>query len=578
MRTRIELFSVALVSVLVLAVAPVANAAVNVWIGVGASSQWQDYALAAVNDPTLGANHHYTVKGKASDGNYYAQALDSRSGPGGTVDNAPNGNIWIAWYEEADKTVTKVWAYLSTDSVVGTRLFFATPRPVLQLDTGVETAGSSLNLISPYLFAHGVSTTEASCPAGATTCDDDALPTAVYSALNNVAISAALTDIRPEDALFASHRANCTPATASLSCLGYGVSGSPTGTGIESAFSTSANTPVDFAITGTDPVSGDAVPAFSVYPVGAQPVIVITNRTDAAGLGQTTITNATQAELRSIFNGTTCNTSELGGKAHDIYPILRDPLSGTANVWEYTIQTSPTTLTGSQETGIDPSTDNPVNNLPCKNGGGRYRAGSTSEVVSGGKGGPASPGGVQNIADSLGYIFFSYGNVSTLAGSTSYGYLTLDGVDPLVGQPNYVKGELPVCSTSSPIKPCPASPNTTFTNLRNGDYRSWSFLRAVTDASGVNNTNTAYLVHAAQLDINTYVPDFVPYIASSGDDGMKFYRSHFVVPDTGVTTANNGIPFKDPSTEKGGDVGGCIYPTSSAGELGKHENTPACTQ
>jgi hypothetical protein len=576
MRRRIELFSAALVAVLALAVAPVANAAVSVWIGAGSSAQWQEYALAAVNDPTLGATHHYTIKGTCPDGANCAQALDSRSGPGGSVDNAQGGNIWIAWNSD----VTKVWAYLSVDSVVGNRLFFAVPRAVLQLDTGVESANSSLDLISPYLFLHGDSApSDTNCPAGATTCDIDALPAAVYTALHNTPLSAALTDIRPEDALFASHRTNCVASPATLSCLGYGITGSPTGTPIQSAFSNSTADPVNYAIVGTDPVSGKAIPAYSTFPVGAQPAIIITNRTDAAGLGQASITGGTHQEFQAIFSGTNCNADELGGKAHAIYPLLREPISGTMNTFEFTVDTSPTVLTGSQETGIDPSTDNPVNHLACSKGGGaRYRGIGTGDIVKGGKGGPDSPGGVLNVTDSLGYIFFSFGNVSPIAGSSSYGYLTLDSVDPLVGQPGYVKGELPVCSTSSPIKPCPASPNTTFTNLRNGDYRSFSFLRAVTDASGANHTNTSALVTAAQQNINKYVPDFVPYVASAGDDGMKFYRSHFVVPDTGVTTAKNGIPFTEPSTEEGGDVGGCIYPTSNSGEIGKHENTPACTK
>jgi hypothetical protein len=41
---------------------------------------------------------------------------------------------------------------------------------------------------------------------------------------------------------------------------------------------------------------------------------------------------------------------------------------------------------------------------------------------------------------------------------------------------------------------------------------------------------------------------------------------------TSATTANNGVAFTDPSKELGGDVGGCIEPTSKATVLGEHEN------
>jgi hypothetical protein len=555
-------------ALLALAVAPVANAATSVWIGAGSSAQWQEYALATVNDPALGATHHYTIKGKCSGVNC-AQAFDSRKGAGGTVNDAQGGNIWITW----NAAETKIWAYLSVDSVVGNRLFFATPRATLELSTGVEATGSSMNLISPFLFAHGDS---GKCgPGGATesTCDASALPANIYTALNNTPLSAALTDIRPEDALFASKRANCA-GTPTLSCLGYGITGSPVGTPIASAFSTSNAEPVSYAISGSDPVSGDAVPAYKTFPVGAQPIIIITNRTDAAGLGQAAIKNATHAELQTIFSGANCSASQLGGTAHAIYPILREPLSGTMNTFEFTNMTSPTTLTGSQETGI--GTHNPVDALACTAGGGaRYRGIGTGEIVGGGSGGPASPGGVQNIADSIGYVFFSYGNVSKLAGSASYGYLTLDGVDPLTGQPGLVAGRLPLCSTSSPITPCPETvPNSTFKNLRNGTYRSWSFLRAVTDASGKNLSNTENIVAAAQANINKYVPDFVPYIAAGGDAGMKYYRSHFT--QSGVA-GNNGLPFTEPSNEKGGDVGGCIEATTT-NVLNAHENTSACSK
>jgi hypothetical protein len=557
-------------------IVPATHAQTVEFIGAGSSAMWQEFALAAVNSPSLNGpdSHHWTTKGKCPDGSNCAQAFDSRSGPGGSVSDHQGGNLWVVW----NSAQTRVWAYLSVDSVVGNRLFFASPRATLQIDSNALNAGSGLNLISSSLFKYGAATAEPGCPAGAKTCDDSSLPPKIFDALNNATLTAAMTDIRPEDALFASHRTNCPPPIT-LACLGYGVSGNPVGNDVQSAFSTSEATPVEYNITGDDPVSGDPIPAWATYPVGAQPIIILVNRQDASGLGQKTsagdfvITNVTHSpQLQTIFSGANCNTNVwAGAAAHAIYPLLREPMSGTMNTFEFTNMTNPIAandFVNSQETKV--GTHNPLKTACTAGGGKRYRGIGTGEIAAGILNGNETSTGTFPIAgfkgvDSIGYIFFSYGNVSKLAGSPSYGYLTLDGIDPLVGNPGHTtNGELPVCAL-----PCPAAPNTTFKNLRNGTYRSFSFVRLVTNKTGAESA--AAIVKAAQTDINLYVPDFVPYVAANGDDGMKFYRSHFTVPNVGLTTEVNGTPFKDPSTESGGDVGGCIESITKS-VLGEHEN------
>jgi hypothetical protein len=467
---------------------------------------------------------------------------------------------------------------------VGNRLFFATPRASLEIDSNATSstpnASSGMNLISPSLFKYGVASGVNGCSAGVKTCDDSVLPTKIFDALTNANITAAMTDIRPEDALFASNRVNCPPPIT-LGCLGYGVPGDPVGTAIQSAFSASVATPVRYAITGTDPVSGEAIAAWSTYPVGAQPIIILVNRQDAAGLGQTksgkfVIANVTHSpQLQTIFSGANCNTNVFAGAAaHAIFPILREPLAGTMNAFEFTNLTDPVAANGfvnSQETKV--GTHNPLETACSAGGGKRYRAIGTGEAAGAVLNGNGST--IFNGVDSIGYLYFSYGNVSKLAGSSSWGYLTLDGVDPLLGNPGHAaNGELPVCA-----QPCPAAPNTTFINLRHGLYRSFSFVRLVTDkASSPTQEAAAELVKAAQEGINLYVPDFVPYVAANGDEGMKFYRSHFVIPGI-ATTANNGVPFTDPSKELGGDVGGCIEPISASTVVGEHENVAGgCTK
>jgi hypothetical protein len=205
----------------------------------------------------------------------------------------------------------------------------------------------------------------------------------------------------------------------------------------------------------------------------------------------------------------------------------------------------------SQEKGVDLSTGacpglgcpNPLD-LASGDGGVRFRAIGTGQVISGN----AGVGGILHLADSVGYSFFSYGNVNAIAGAGGVGrYVTLDGVDGISAA--YTNGVLPLCTA-----PCPATPGTTFPHLRDGSYRAWSILRLVTDASGSNLTNAQALVTAAQNEINGTVPDFVPAIATTdGDPGMPYLRSHFKLSGITSGTLSNASP------ENGGDVGGCPF-------------------
>jgi hypothetical protein len=218
---------------------------------------------------------------------------------------------------------------------------------------------------------------------------------------------------------------------------------------------------------------------------------------------------------------------------------------------------------------LQPLANNPLNG-GCPGGspyavgpqGIRKRAINTAEMVS----------GVATIADSIGYAFFSYGNLSSLANNPNYGYLTYQTVDPINPSGSYTapfvsgglnwpgNGLLPVCTA-----PCPITPGASFPNLRTGAYRAWSLLRAVADTGSAALTNLQALATAEQNQINETQPDFLPFNATSdGDPGFIGYRSHFVPGMTGTptfnfnatNTPNNGIIA--PSAEAGGDVGGCL--------------------
>jgi hypothetical protein len=216
--------------------------------------------------------------------------------------------------------------------------------------------------------------------------------------------------------------------------------------------------------------------------------------------------------------------------------------------------TTPASNHKSQEFGIVPppqgttNTNNPLD-LPCGLGT-RQRAIGTGEMD-----GTA----VYNTADSIGYTFWGYGNVSKLAASTNYGYLTLNGVDPI--QSSYSNGELPACTA-----PCPVPAGTSFPNLRSGAYTAWSVLRVVTNASGTSLTATKQLVSAIEANVNGSVPDFVPFSPVGGDPGLQLYRSHYL--QSGVSP-NNGLSSQK---EAGGDMGGCIEAVTPApGILSCHQ-------
>lgn len=526
---------------------PVAEAAGVVKVlGAGSSAMWQTAAIGAYEQLAGAGAGHFTVKGTCTAGANCAQIHDSRLA---TIANE-GGNLWIVW----NSAQTIVWAYISVDSVVGNRSYFAQPRTTLQIDPMVESGVPSgqTNLISSNLWGADAAT----------------LPTAVYNLLNNATITTAFTDIRPEDAKFASCRVLNQLNSTTYAGLGYGTGTTCTtqqGTSILSSFSSTSANPVNFNISGTDPITGVAIKRYATTDVGAAPIVYVVNRTNPNGLGfggagTPTITDVELTGVQELYNGGLCSTKAFSGGPATAVPVsvmLREPLSGTMNTHEFTNLRLHLKPNNSQEVGVNPA--NPNNNplaLTCTNGGGsRHRVIGTGEMIN---------TGVFNTADSIGYAFFSYGNVSKIAGTTSYGYLTLAGVDPI--QTTYTNGELPICTSSAGSGVCPATPGSSFPNLRNGTYRSWSVLRVVVDAGTAAQVATIQLVNAIQNNVNTTVPDFVPFNAVGGDPGLRYYRSHYL--QSGVAP-NNGLSGEH---EQGGDVGGCIEPVGPApGVLGCHQ-------
>jgi hypothetical protein len=549
-------FTTAALSLLMTVVPASAQLMVN---GVGSSAQFQVASLAAYGLAGAGAAH-YTAKNAGS-------IIDNR----GDANIVPQlGNIAVVW----NSAQTQAWVYLSVDSVVGNRAYFSQPRATLLLTSPLPSAG---NLISSSFWG-----------ADATT-----IPSAVVTLINNKQFNAAYTDILPADAKFAQNRVNCgTPSSATIPCLGYTTADANVGLSIASAYSGTTAQPVNFNIYGNDPISGVAIPNYTVVPVGVTPVILIDNKTNPAGLGQAGFTDVTyQATVQLLFTGTDCDGTAFGGFAANDYfainPLLREPLSGTMNTFEYNFMVQ--NLQGSTASGyfseesvfnapytvpssfgaIQPATNNPLNGA-CPGGSGyavgpqgaRKRTIGTGEMVS----------SVKSTQDSIGYVFFGYGNVSSIAASPSYGYLQYMDVDPInpsgsfttayvSGGLNYPgNGELPLCTA-----PCAIGAGLSFPNIRNGAYKEWSLLRSVADAGSVALTNLQALAASEQNQINGTQPDFLPFnAASDGDPGFIGYRIHFAPSMTGTPVVNfnagnvpnNGIA--NPALEAGGDVGGCL--------------------
>ena len=580
--TRLK-YLLAVCVVTALAAVPIANAAPTVhFAGSGSSAMYQQFGITVANDIATGVPaftaggglHHFTIKGNCADSTHpnggACAALNDSRNP--VIPNEP-ATFWLVWV--CDNTApacngtnaTDVWFYSQVDSTVGVRTFLARPIVKTFLAPGVQTgADPKQELINSGLFLFGdTQVASGGCVAGhLTTCDATTVPADVYAAVNGSSLNAGLTDIRPEDALFATERANSTLTGSPWTGLGYG--GGPltlVGAGIVSGFDTSFATPVLFGLPGTnDPFTGIPVPStITTLSIGESPIVFIVNRTDGNGLGNlpgglgtvvpfysSVFDNGasavgTPSPVGQLFGGTLCSGSSpafgLGGAVPGgidfaVNPMLREPLSGTENTTEFSAFRTygcnlPTIFgssishggsafipTTSQEANVGGAT---LSATPCVSGlGKRWRAVGTGQEVN---------TAVKNTANAIGYTFFSYGNVAQLKNSASWGYLKFDGVDPIFGsyaggdpgQPattaGVVQGTIPGCDVSKNglgpgnggcLRGDVWTGGNYFPHLVDGTYRVWSLLRALCDTTDVTCQTDPFglksIIAATQDDIH----------------------------------------------------------------------------
>jgi hypothetical protein len=469
------------------------------------------------------------------------------------------GNFWVAWGPGTGSCAAPagsfdVYSYEQLDSVVGDRCFF-------MVDSGgISGCTQIFNITAGAGGANKI--------PGLT---DTAIPGSVITAIQNLRYNWAGTDVRPEDAKFATVRmfAPCNALLArqffnqdSYFTFGLGYASGTPRVGVDIQEDPSAGTSVfhvlDFNIFGNDPQTNQAVPAYQTYSIGAQPIIVgVAPASDTAGIAGATDINGFSLTL--FFQGILGRTTDMFGptttKAVDVY--VREPLSGTYNTFEYSIPNG-TQYHASQDyancNGSGTVAQNPMGTgastgfnigVPSIGGvtPGRHRAIGTGHMVAAINAGTSSN-------NRMGYFFWSAGNAS---GLNNVKYLKVNGIDPL--QDTYTSnGILPGGGgTGDPG----IGANITFSGLKAGNYPIWSVLRLVGPPSNASIGNMLTALNT----ITGSQHDFVPL------SSLKVWHSHFFLNGIGMTpaqaaTGNTVSSANDLCTgsvaEGGGDAGGSV--------------------
>jgi hypothetical protein len=544
-------------------------------MAVGSSGVFSSITIAMIaGDPITGTSTTCGTRVWTA-GSGIASAIDARNGS----IPAEGGNVAIVW--DNDTTPTTVCVYLSVDSVVGQRLFLG------------QAAGGNATL---SLTAAAQTTAGANKVSFVTDTATTGLPSAVYSLVNGKHFNVAFTDIRPEDGQLAYGRAACNrTGVTDPSCFGYGPLGG-IGTAIQSSYSQTSAQVVAYSISGTDPFTGLAIPAFKTINVGADPVVLFYNKTDTAagGLGALLPTNMNATTAAALWSGLIGINDQLVGTSTGspkaLHIVEREPVSGTYNTFEWQLIHTRDHRSGdfTQEYNFGPTPSgcftppNPATFAPptvsCANpmnvtgsqgstfGGFRTRAIGTGEMV--------NAVNSANNPNSIGYAFWGLG---TFGGKTNIKYITLNGVDPIYPSYSTNSGNFPSCSGAFNLGTFACSGALpTFDNVKNGNYRVWSIIRAVVYQTYVapgSGPSVFDLIQATQDQAHTNIPDFVPAIycanaaCSSTVDGMPAFRTHYPVSgksaNNGTTSPSTGFCANDQTApncfEEGGDMAGVAF-------------------
>jgi hypothetical protein len=364
------------------------------FVGVGSSAQFNTMAYAAQDVLTAAGNGFNLISQK--NGATISDTRPQYLSPAQPVAN-DTANIWIAY----DNLATcNVYAYFSVDSGVGVKDFMSYVKLTSGFGLNKSVAAAYPSSFATYSGANanqvnGLSDTVATYPANVVTALTLNPVTYIQSAANKkplaycgqptgltndgvyCSFNAALTDIRPEDALYAATRAlSSYNTTNSLAGLGYNdtncgantVKPALYGCPIFDAFGQKKEFNVlSFKLSGTDPIASGSVPAFTTISDGIAPVVVIVNNgtdfgqtyTDAAGLTNYKWNDINHKTLSLVFDGTSHCTGDIinysnlvsgsTSTGHPLQVVFREPLSGTYNTFEFT---GVRTLSGSASSAV----------------------------------------------------------------------------------------------------------------------------------------------------------------------------------------------------------------------------------
>ena len=483
------------------------------FVAAGSSAQFNTFAYASIDyaNALLAANsitgtpQIWSAKNGSGGNVLYLQ--DTRFGTPDSTSPVDAANMWVVW-APADNNGSNdcyLWVYYSIDSTVGVKDFFAYKKITVPTAatvaavypvclngsvgcsaTNATTYGTGGNVVPGLTDTAALPTTIQTfltTPPAPSSATSPALPYCGQKATGKSSFycyfNAGMTDIRPEDALYATNRAlSAYNTTNGLAGLGYGTpaacaTSSNQGCPIYGSVGTgSVFNVLKFALTGTDPQSKASVPVYGTLSTGASPVVVFVNNADTGTLGfgsksggNYVFTNVNHKVLALTEEGTLHCTGDFladpAGAGQPIQVVQREPLSGTYNTFEFT---AVRTLSGSaattvkqnqissitwvsddssgQEYGNDPTTNNgsgtclngstvptsrcgnplyfptPINGTANSCGAGlKFRAIGTGEAVKATIG--VAHSGQPGVPDGLGYAFWGYQNFAPLVTKTN---------------------------------------------------------------------------------------------------------------------------------------------------------------
>jgi hypothetical protein len=319
---------------------------------------------------------------------------------------------------------------------------------------------------------------------------------------------------------------------------------------IRSYFSGNYTNVNDFNVYGSDPASGNPIPAYSITPVGAIPMIVAVNTSNSNGFGSSQVANVGRADLGLLFTNLFLRTADAiaqpfagtGATYYGLSALIPSPLSGSYNIFEYSITNSKELYRSLDFNNCNPDGAVLVNPLTSSRNIGsntayRYRVIGTNEMLS----------ELQSTQDSIGFELWSAEN---FAGTTNLKYVSVDGIDPLFN--TYSNGTIPQSGNG-------LLPNVTLSHVADGSYPIWNEERLISSPAnaGVAATFASYTRSQLSFGPGATRPDFIP------DSKLKVFHMHFApfgVTFNATNTASDGPKVCGPGSvpEDGGDVGGSV--------------------